>query len=165
MNRKATEEALADEIGAAPVAPDAPVDELAVLATGRGFGCDVLIADDTGASRELLAGILRNFVGQLNLREARNGTDALRMWRDFHPRITLLDIDMPGMDGLEALKQIRSEQPDAFVAMVSAGSSIETVKKALALGASGYVVKPYKPQRIVDLLAKYRAQTGHELGK
>ncbi len=165
MNRKATEEALADEIGAAPVSPDTPPDDTTLAATARGFGCDVLIADDTGASRELLAGILRNFVGQLNLREARNGTDALRLWRDFNPRITLLDIDMPGMDGLEALKQIRSEKPDAFVAMVSAGSSIETVKKALSLGASGYVVKPYKPQRIVDLLAKYRAQTGHELGE
>lgn len=165
MNRKATEEALADEIGAVPVAPDTPPDDAALVATARGFGCDVLIADDTGPSRELLAGILRKFVGQLNLREARNGAEALRLWRDFNPRITLLDIDMPGMDGLEALQQIRQEKPDAFVAMVSAGSAIETVKKALSLGASGYVVKPYKPQRIVDLLAKYRALTGHALGE
>jgi CheY-like chemotaxis protein len=116
----------------------------------------VLIADDTGASRELLAGILRNFVGQLNLREARNGTGRPALWRDFNPRITLLDIDMPGLDGLEALQQIRTRTPTPSSRWSRQAAAIENVKKALALGAAGYVVKPYKPQRIVDLLAKYR---------
>ena len=160
MKKSDEEDALASEIGASttgdPKSPGLAID-------ARPHLCDVLIADDTGPSRELLAGILRNFVGQLDLREARNGQEAVKLWRDFNPRITLLDIDMPGMDGLEALTLIRQEANDAFVAMISAGSAITNVKKALELGAAGYVVKPYKPQRILDVLTKYRDISGHDL--
>lgn len=125
--------------------------------------CDVLIADDAGGSRELLAAILRNFAGPLQIREARNGTDALAMWQQLRPRITLLDIDMPGLDGLTALEQIRALDDKAFVAMVSASSDIDKVKRALSQGAAGFVIKPYKPQRIVDLLQRYQERTGKPL--
>jgi len=128
----------------------------------RPHGCDVLIADDAGASRELLSAILRNFAGRLDLREARNGIEALSLWQQLNPRITMLDIDMPGMDGLSTLQNIRLIQPRAFVAMISGGSSLDHVKKALELGASGFVIKPYKPQRILDVLNKYRQQIGLE---
>ncbi len=126
--------------------------------------CDILLVDDTGTCRELLAAILRNFAGPLAMREARNGIEALQLWKDLHPRVTLLDINMPGEDGLAVLQEMRRVRPDTFVAMVSASSSMDNVKRALALGASGYVIKPYKPQRIVDLLAKYTEQTGHTFG-
>ena len=125
--------------------------------------CDVLIADDTGPSRELLAAILRNLAGPLKIREARNGTEALALWKDLRPRVTLLDIDMPGLDGLSALQQIRTLDPKAFVAMVSGRSSIDNVKQALSLGAAGFVIKPYSPQRIDDLLQRYRDRSGHPL--
>jgi two-component system chemotaxis response regulator CheY len=127
--------------------------------------CDVLIVDDTGASRELLAAILRSFGGNLKLHECRNGTEALAQWPQLNPRITLLDIDMPGMDGLAVLKSIRFQRADAFVAMVSAGSAIQNVRTALSLGASGYVVKPYKSQRILDLVHKYRSVSGVDIFK
>ena len=127
--------------------------------------CDVLIADDAGASRELLAAILRNFGGQMNIREARNGHEAVAMWQTLRPRITLLDIDMPGQDGLTVLQQLRSVDADTFVAIVSGGNSIDNVKQALALGAAGFVIKPYKPQRIVDLLQRYQERTGYNLMK
>ena len=125
--------------------------------------CDVLIADDAGGSRELLAAILRNFAGPLQIREARNGDDALALWQQLRPRITLLDIDMPGLDGLTALEQIRALDDKAFVAMVSGSSDIDKVKRALSQGAAGFVIKPYKPQRIVDLLERYRELTGRSL--
>jgi two-component system chemotaxis response regulator CheY len=141
-------------------AADAPAgsDEPAVV-----HGCDVLIADDAGPSRELLAGILRSIAGPLAIREARNGGDAVTLWRDLRPRITLLDIDMPGLDGLSALERIRSVDSKAFVAMVSGSSDIDKVKRALAHGAAGYVIKPYKPQRIVELLQRYTERSGHAL--
>ena len=123
--------------------------------------CDVLVVDDTGASRELLAAILRNFAGRLVLREARNGVEALKLWNELNPRITLLDIDMPGEDGLAVLQAMRRDRADTFVAMISASSSMDNVKRAMALGASGFVIKPYKPQRILDLLKKYTDQTRH----
>jgi PleD family two-component response regulator len=80
------------------MAPQAPLPEDetdAVAKAHRAPGCDVLIADDAGASRELLSAILRNFAGPLDIREARNGQDAVQLWQQLRPRITLLDIDMP----------------------------------------------------------------------
>ena len=141
---------------AAPVAPEAPriADHLS---------CDVLIVDDAGSSRELLSSLLRNFAHGLVVREARNGTEALALWSELRPRITLLDIDMPGLDGLTALEQIRALDDKAFVAMVSASSDIDKVKRALSQGAAGFVIKPYKPQRIVDLLQRYQERTGKAL--
>lgn len=140
----------------APQAPPAPAAAARVC-------CDVLIADDTGASRELLAAILRNFAGPLDVREARHGQEALTLWHQLRPRITLLDIDMPEMDGLSVLRQLRATDAQAFIAIVSAGSSVDNVKQALSLGAAGFVIKPYKPRRIVDLLERYEALTGHRL--
>lgn len=125
--------------------------------------CDVLIADDAGSSRELLAAILRNFAGPLDLREARHGQEALAMWHQLRPRITLLDIDMPEIDGLSVLRQLRAVDDQAFIAIVSAGSSVDNVKQALSLGAAGFVIKPYKPRRIVDLLQRYESLTGCKL--
>ena len=149
---------------AATVAPESDTDTDTDSGKPHGLHrCDVLIVDDSGASRELVAAILRNFAGRLDLREARNGQEALTMAADLNPRITLLDIDMPGTDGLTVLQTLRQARPDAFVAMISGGSSLDNVRKALSLGASGYVVKPYKPQRILDLLNKYTQVTGHQL--
>lgn len=141
---------------------DSPPDATPTPAAGA-TGCDVLIADDTGGSRELLVSILRSFAGRLEIREARNGPEALRLWRELQPRVTLLDIDMPGLDGIAVLKEIRASGPEAFVAMVSAVSSVDHVRQALTHGASGFVIKPYKPQRILDLLHKYQQASGHEL--
>lgn len=70
---------------------------------------------------------------------------------------------MPGIDGLTLLETMRAERPDCFVAMVSGRGSLDAVKTALARGASGFVVKPCKPQRILDLLHKYRQTHGIEL--
>lgn len=125
--------------------------------------CDVLIVDDSGASRELLSAILRNFAGRLDLREAPNGADGLALWKDLNPRVTLMDIAMPGMDGLSALTAMRQVRPYTFVAMISGASSLDHMRQALALGASGFVIKPYKPQRILDLLHKYAQASGHDL--
>jgi CheY-like chemotaxis protein len=146
---------------AATTASDEAQDAPALPPQPQPHRCDILLVDDTGTCRELLAAILRNFAGPLALREARNGIEALQLWRDLHPRITLLDINMPGEDGLAVLQEMRRLRPDTFVAMVSASSSMDNVKRALALGASGYVIKPYKPRRILDLLARYTEQTGH----
>jgi two-component system chemotaxis response regulator CheY len=130
----------------------------------RPHRCDVLIADDSGPSREILSAILRNFVRGLKLTEARNGVDALESWKELNPRITMLDLDMPGMDGLAALQRIRAADPGAFVAIVSGRSSSDNVRQSLELGANGFVVKPYKPQRILDVLQRYATLKGTTLG-
>lgn len=128
--------------------------------TRRTHGCDVLIADDTGASREILSAVLRNFAGGLRIGEARNGVEALSRWFELYPRVTFLDVDMPGLDGFAVLRQIREADPSAFVAMVTGKSSADNVRQALAMGASGFVVKPYMPRRVLDLLRRYQDLTG-----
>jgi len=157
------------QAAASVVGRDEPIDSrtAAQPANGPGQvrkrGCDVLLADDAGPSREILSAILRNFASGLRLHEVRNGADAVQAWRSLSPHVTMLDLDMPGLDGLQALQQIREADPTSFVAIVSAGSSLDNVRKALALGASGFVVKPYKPQRILDVLKKYETASGHKL--
>jgi two-component system chemotaxis response regulator CheY len=125
--------------------------------------CDFLIADDTGASREILAALLRQACPGVSIREARDGADAVNRWKEWRPRVTFLDIDMPGQNGLSVLQAIRSAQPDAFVAMVSGLSSADNVRQALSMGASGFIVKPFKPQRLIDVLERYSTLTGHAL--
>ena len=125
--------------------------------------CDVLIADDTGPARVVLRALLRRFTANLGIREARTGAEAFKLWESLRPRLTFLDIDMPNTDGLEALRRIREVQKDAFVAIVSGCSSTDNVKRALSRGANAFIVKPYKPQRIVDALQRYEALTGRKV--
>jgi two-component system, chemotaxis family, chemotaxis protein CheY len=119
----------------------------------------ILIADDTFDGRQLLSRLLAQFTNA-DVAESRDG---LAAWTDYQvrrPEITFLDIEMPEINGIDVLRQIREADPKAFVVMVSGFSAIEKVQEAIALGIGGFVVKPYSPQRILDLLRKYAAETG-----
>jgi YesN/AraC family two-component response regulator len=119
----------------------------------------ILLADDSFAGRQLLM----RFLGRLSpapLHEARDGESAIEAFQLLRPRITLLDIDMPAMDGLTVLEQIRKIEPEAFVIIVSAYSRLEAVQRAVDLGVGGFVVKPYSLGRIEDVLVRYVELTG-----
>jgi len=79
------------------------------------------------------------------------------------PHLVFLDIDMPGADGLSALKEIRSLDPQAYVVIVSGHGSLPKVQEALALGVAGFVVKPFSSKRIAEVLQKY-AQSAGDVG-
>ena len=115
----------------------------------------VLIADDQLAMRELLKTILRT-LRISNMDVVGDGMQAVAHYRQACHDMVFLDIDMPELDGFSALSQIKAIEPAAFVVMVSAHSSIGNVKKALELGAKGFVVKPYTSSKIADMLKKYR---------
>ena len=119
----------------------------------------ILIADDNHANRELLRSMLQRFT-ETELHVANDGAAAAEAYRELKPQITLLDINMPGMDGFAVLEEIRTVEPDAFVVMVSAHSGVETVQKALKHGVGGYIVKPYSAQRVLDVLTRYVAKSG-----
>lgn len=119
----------------------------------------VLVVDDSGHSRELLMSLLRRLT-DVELRQARNGEDALAEFAARPARLTFLDIDMAGLDGLEVLRRLRASHPDAFIVMVSGVPSVENVRMALDEGAGCFVVKPFRPQRIIDALARYVKETG-----
>ena len=114
----------------------------------------VLIADD---HRLMLAGVRRALAGADDIEiveEVSSGTQVLPAVARTEPDVVLLDIRMPGINGLECLERVRSRYPDVRVIMLSAHSDEEHVESARAKGASAYVVKSVDP---VDLPAVIRS--------
>lgn len=118
-------------------------------------GLSVLVADDQISMRDLLKTILRT-LRVTNMESVGNGAKAIELYRPTRHDIVFLDIDMPELDGFSVLQQLKEIEPRAFVVMVSAHSDISNIKKALQLGASGFVAKPYTSSKIADMLKKFR---------
>jgi two-component system, NtrC family, nitrogen regulation response regulator NtrX len=125
----------------------------------------ILVVDDEASIRESLHGILtdegfRPFF-------AKDGEEGIAMVRDENPDLILLDIWMPGMDGMEVLRRIREISPDKMVIMMSGHGTIETAVKATKLGAYDFIEKPLSLEKVllclqnasrtVDLLEENRA--------
>jgi two-component system chemotaxis response regulator CheY len=86
--------------------------------------------------------------------EAANGTQAVEMYRNLKPDLVTLDIVMPEMDGVEALRRIREEAPQARVCMVSAVNQREKLTECIKLGAIDFIVKPFEKTQLVSLFTK-----------
>ncbi len=86
--------------------------------------------------------------------EAATGTEAVDSYKSLNPDCVLLDITMPDMDGLTALKHIREIDPEARVAMVTAMGQQSIVMEALKAGAMDFVVKPFTAERVVGAVQK-----------
>lgn len=113
----------------------------------------VLIVDDAAFMRMSLKTILEKNGFQV-VDEAENGIVAVRKYKELHPDIVTMDITMPEMDGVMALKEIRSIDPNSKVVMISAMGQEIYVREAVKLGAKGFVVKPFKEDYIVQTLMK-----------
>jgi two-component system chemotaxis response regulator CheY len=85
---------------------------------------------------------------------AKDGVEAIEMYKKLKPDLVTMDILMKGMDGITALKNIRKSDPKAKVVMVTAMGLEEKEKEARDLGASGYIRKPFKHNEIMDTLKK-----------
>ncbi|HOJ79325.1 MAG TPA: response regulator [Clostridiales bacterium] len=113
----------------------------------------VLIVDDAAFMRAAIKTILeRN--GFEVVGEAENGAIGVRKYQELRPDIVTMDITMPEMTGLEALKHIRSFDPDAKVIMISAMGQEHLVKEAILSGAKSFIVKPFKEEHVVQTLKK-----------
>jgi len=88
--------------------------------------------------------------------EAENGKVAVKLFRQLEPDIVLMDITMPEMDGLEALKEIMKINPRAKVIMISAVGKEEMVRDAVLSGAKGFIVKPFKEETLIKTLEKMK---------
>ena len=115
----------------------------------------VLVVDDDAAARDLLSSLLRT---EFNARieTLGDGIDAMRRCRESDFDIIWMDFEMPGMDGLDAISVIKSVKPDQFIAMVSAHSNVEVVKKAISLGVDSYLVKPFTLGKVKGIVDKYK---------
>lgn len=120
-------------------------------------GCEtmkrVLIVDDAAFMRVSLRRILEGNDFEV-VGEAKNGLEAVSKYSILKPDIVTMDITMPDMDGVEALIEIKKQDPAAKVVMISALGQESWVKNAVMNGAKGFVVKPYKEEYVLDTLKR-----------
>jgi len=112
-----------------------------------------LIVDDSSVMRKIVERALRQAGLSLrNVFEASCGTEALELLRQNRVDLILSDINMPHMDGLEFLRQLRTQNlaPDVPVVMITTESSEDQVHKAIVAGAQGYIRKPFTPEQVKD---------------
>lgn len=114
----------------------------------------VLITDDTAFMRMMLKDILAKN-GYEVVAEAGDGIEMLQKYDETMPDIVTLDITMPNMDGLVALKELRKKHPNANVVMCSAMGQQSMVMDAIQSGAKDFIVKPFQAERVVECLAKF----------
>jgi len=111
----------------------------------------ILIVDDHPLTREALASLLTqhgfDVVGQ-----APDGETAITLAAELRPQLVLLDLTMPGMDGLEALPLIRAAAPESEVVVLTASGTEENLLGAIRAGAAGYLLKSEPPERIAAFL-------------
>ena len=113
----------------------------------------VMIVDDAAFMRISLKAILeRN--GFEVVGEACNGLEAIKKYAILKPDIVTMDITMPDMDGVDALVEIKKNDPSAKVIMISAVGQESWIRRAVMHGAAGFVVKPYKEDFVVEALKR-----------
>ncbi len=114
----------------------------------------VLVADDHAVVRKGLSQILAETSDIELAAEAADGADVLALMRDASFDVVVLDINMPGMDGLDALKQIRSEHPDQAILVLSMHPEEHYAVRVLRAGACGYLNKETAPEEFVEALRR-----------
>ena len=114
---------------------------------------NVLIVDDAIFMRMSIRNILEKS-GFTVIAEAQNGEEAISQYFQFKPDLVTMDISMPVMEGLEAVKQIFSKDKTAKIIMVSAMGQERIVREAIVLGAKSFIVKPFKEAQVVEALTK-----------
>jgi two-component system chemotaxis response regulator CheY len=113
----------------------------------------VLVVDDAAFMRKVVGDALKGG-GHEVIGEASNGVEAVARYQELQPELTTLDITMPEMDGLAALKEIIAIDPCARVIMCSALGQESKVLEAIKGGAKDFVVKPFKADRVLDAVGK-----------
>lgn len=113
----------------------------------------VLIVDDAAFMRMSLRTMLEKNGFQV-IDEAENGSVAVIKYKELKPDIVTMDITMPKMDGIQALKEIRKFDSNCKVIIISAMGQESYVREAVMSGAKGFVVKPFKEDYIIQTLSK-----------
>jgi two-component system chemotaxis response regulator CheY len=116
----------------------------------------VLVVDDAAFMRKVVSDALSGG-GHEVIGEAATGVEAIARFLELQPELTTLDITMPEMDGLTALREIIALDPRARVIMCSALGQESKVLEAIKAGAKDFVVKPFKADRVLDAVGKAMA--------
>ena len=113
----------------------------------------IMICDDAAFMRMMIKDILTkngyNIAG-----EAENGAKAVEKYNELKPDLVLMDITMPEMDGIQALKKIKETDPNASVIMCSAMGQQAMVIESIQSGAKDFIVKPFQAERVLEAVKK-----------
>ena len=113
----------------------------------------ILIVDDSRTSRKMLRNILESN-GHEIIDEAVNGQEGVQKFQALKPDVVTLDITMPVVDGVEALKMIKALDPESKVVMVTAAGQKKKMIECIKAGANEFLTKPFEQQEIVDVINK-----------
>ncbi len=113
----------------------------------------VLIVDDALFMRMMIRDILSKDGFEV-VGEAENGVEAVERFKEMKPDLVTMDIVMPEMDGIEAVKQIMKIDPDAKILMCSAMGQQPLVVEALEAGAKDFIIKPFQPSKVIEAVEK-----------
>src|SRR5271165_6961551 len=117
----------------------------------------VLSVDDHPLLHEGLATVIRNQPDMLLVAEASNGHDAIQRFREQEPDITLMDLRLPDMSGIDAMLAIRSEFPEARIIILTTFAGDVEIQRALEAGARAYMLKSMPPGELVDVIRQVHA--------
>jgi len=112
----------------------------------------ILVVDDHPVFREGIAAIIDGEADMVLVGEARDGAEAIARFRDLRPDVTLMDLQMPGTSGVEAIKAIRAEHPEARIVVLTTYDGDAQAVRALKAGAIGYLLKSSLRTEMVDAI-------------
>ncbi len=127
--------------------------------TKKGTPIRVLVVDDELITRRLIIQVLKS-VGFEIVGEGENGLHGVELFKTYKPDIVTLDVRMPKMDGITALKKIKEINKNAVVVMLTSENDSETVTELIKLGAANYIVKPVMRDLILEKMRAVKEQMG-----
>ena len=117
----------------------------------------VLIADDHSVVREGLVSLIGRRADMTVVGEASNGREAVDLWKTLRPNVTLLDLRMPELDGVGAIKQIREHHEGARILVLTTFDGDEDIYRAIQAGAKGYLLKDVPREALMDCIRRVHA--------
>lgn len=126
-------------------------DKAEILSNGAPRKATLLIAEDNESNYILIQAVLKDY----NLLHARDGREAVQLYREHHPDMILMDLKMPDMDGYEATAEIRKEDPLIPIIAVTAFAFAEDEQRVKQSGFNGYAAKPIKPAELKNIINQY----------
>jgi DNA-binding NarL/FixJ family response regulator len=117
----------------------------------------ILIADDHSVVREGLVSLIRRKADMTVVAEGSNGREAVDFWKEHRPDVTLLDLRMPELDGVGAIKEIRELDPNAHIVVLTTFDGDEDIYRAIKAGAKGYLLKDTAREALMECIRRVHA--------
>ncbi|TFG26487.1 MAG: response regulator [Promethearchaeota archaeon] len=115
----------------------------------------VMIVDDAGFTRAMLKNIINDTKYAEVVGEAKNGNEAINLYKKLKPDMVTMDLIMPEMGGLEAIKNIMKIDKKAFIIVVSAIGQQELILEATKIGAKDFIRKPFKKEQVMEIIERH----------